>query len=380
MTDRTSSPILPAAPRHAARRRLAGLVAALLALALLVPVPAALGAIYQVTFYATIGSCAVSGTGPANTTFKVTLKSASGATKAAQDTTAGAGFGAWSIPCLANVAPGDVLIATKFGVTLRKFTVPAVNPRLDRVANTASGKAPKSTWVTVTAYRCELDGSCNQAKQVMAKASSTGTWSKSVAATGFDPRGGDRIDVDWGETSNMDPDTVGYTDQANRIEATVGSAVVRGYGDPGATVTVSFTTASGAVRGTGKGKANASTGRFSVTVKSKSGAQVKLASTNKVVGSVASNAKLTVASTLGIDLSDAANDHVQGHCFAGQPYALTVDYHATPVTTYGTAAPTTGLVDKTNASGQTPMQPGVDVTLLCQTPAGDRLTFVQTVP
>lgn len=377
-----SDPRPPDRPRRA-RRGLPALFVTLLALALLVPAPAALGVIYQVTFRTSIGACYVDGTGPANTTFTVTLKNAAGKKKASRQVTAGPGFGAWHIDCLAKVAPGDVFYAQKkIGgslFTLRKFSVPVIVPRFDRVTNKVAGKAPKRTWLELTAGRCELDGSCAQKTTGTVRASSTGAWSRSMAGVGYDPRGGDLIAVEWSDASTFDVDTVAYNDFVNRIEVVAGSAVVRGYGDPGAVVRITFLNAANKVRGTGTARASRTTGRFKVTVRTKSGAPVALAATNKVVGSVASNAKLTVGASLGVDLSDTANDHLQGHCYPDQPYLFRVDDHVTPVVFSGIADPT-GFVEQTNATGQVPMASGIDVTLVCQTAAGDRVQFSRTVP
>jgi hypothetical protein len=383
MTARVSTLIdHPRPTRRAIRRGLGALMGAALAVGLVAPAPAG-AAQRQVTFEGTLGRCALEGRGPIGATMTVTLTSAAGKVKARKNATVSVGEGRWSIPCLGTLVAGDRLSATtKLAGTvypLRSFRVPAVGITLDRVANRTTGKAPKSTWLGVVASRCELDGTCTPRRDLTFKVPTTGTYAKVVTAAGFDPRGGDQATVYWSEVSTIDEDVIAVVDHANRVEVSKGSAVATGYGTPGTTVTVRFLTSGGAIRGTGTGKANAA-GRFKVTVRNSRGTAVPLASTNRVTASVASDARITVASTLGLDLADVANDHLVAHCFQSQPYRLTVDDHADPPAVLTGIAAAGGLIDLPNLTGKAPMATGTTLALVCQTPAGDLLTIRQDVP
>jgi hypothetical protein len=284
---------------------------ALLALGVVVPLPA-LAATPHTSV--TIGDCYSFTEGlPANKQIRFTLLRANGTQKAAR--TVNSGSGSVEIDCLATFAIGDKLVIRRVsGPVLRTITVPKVTITLNRATNKAAGKAPAGRSARLLTGLCDawepLDvvACSNGEHQRNFTIPANGSWSKSGAAAGFDPRGGDGASL-FLFTSQGDRFTA--NDRANLVQVTLGSAVVQGIGTPGSTVTVSIKDGA-TVRGSGSANANKISGFFSLTVKKNGFSSIPEVG-DEVLVSVSGNVttSFTVPATLALDVSDAADDHLR---------------------------------------------------------------------
>lgn len=368
---------MPDVRRHGRRGAIAAVVMALLALSIALPGPA-LAATPRV--FVVIGGCGIfTEQLPANKQIRFTLLRPNGTQKAAR--TVNSGGGSVEIDCLGRFAIGDKLVIRRVnGPVLRTITVPRVTITLNRATNKASGKAPAGRSATLLSGDCEPSDPLNDAfcgsgeHQKSFTIPANGSWSKSAAAPGFDPVGGDAASL---FLFSPQGDRFTVSDRANVVEVQLGSARVRGIGKPGATVTVTFKDGS-TVQGTGTAKANGVTGFFSLTVR-KNGNAVLPEVDDEVITSVAGDASFVLTDGLEVDVSQAADDRITGTCFSNGRFEVSMLEDGGLFRTKG-FADANGLLDVETFTGSSPITPGLTVQLRCLTPAGDRVLLQAVVP
>lgn len=365
--------------RHARTGVAVAVATALLATGIALPGPT-LAAVPKSSL--TIGDCSVFTENlPKNKEIRFTLRRPNGTQKAAR--TVGSGDGSVEIDCFGTFAIGDTLVIKRVnGPVLRTITVPRVTIAFDRATNKASGKAPAGRSARLLTGVCDasepLDvvACSNGEHQRNFTIPASGSWSKSGAAADYDPRGGDGASL-FLFTPQGDRFTA--NDRANLVQVTLGSAVAQGIGTPGSTVTVSIKDGA-TVRGSGSARANKISGFFSLTLK-KNGLFFLPEVGDEVVVMVAGKVttSFSVPASLALDVSDAADDHLSGRCFANGAFELQVTDDDDRFGVIGTAGPS-GDVDVVGVTGSAPIASGLPVELWCLTPAGDRVRLTATTP
>lgn len=364
------------------RRRARAMVAAAMTVAVLAlggVAPSAVSAAVPHTSL-TIGGCSSFTDGlPVNKQIRFTLLRPNGTQKAAK--TVNSGDGSIEIDCLATFAIGDKLVIRRVnGPVLRTITIPRVTISMNRTTGKASGKAPGGRSARLLTGPCKPSTPmgrqfCSSLPiQADFTIPSSGTWSKSGTGIGYTPVGGDQATL---FVFTPQDDRFAANDRANVVEVRPGSAVVRGIGKPGATVTATLKDGS-VVRGTGSATANKRTGAFVLTLR-KNGNAVLPELGDEVIVNVASDASFVIGEDLALDLSDVANDHVQGTCFADGAFEVSMVDGDGTWSSEG-VADANGAVDVPNFTSGSGITPGLTVQLRCLTAAGDRVLLQGVVP
>ncbi len=277
------------------------------------------------------------GVGPPNTAHTVTLYAPGGAIADQVYLTSAANgqYNAfWEVPVIA----GSKIKAAAAG-NLRTFTVPNLSARVNRVTDVANGKGPAGITVQLfVSHNTSLNPNSSVNFNSITTANSSGNWSFD-----FTPQvnltGNDSVSAYWLTANN---DQVQAAATVPFMSARRASSHLKGALNTGATATIELRTAANALRGTAAG-AWSTFAFFDAEFVNSSGDPVSVKSGNKVVGSFATDANVTIP-TISVG-GDASSEQVTGQCMPNTPYSVYVrrgNFSATE-TQYGTTNATGNL-------------------------------------
>jgi hypothetical protein len=270
------------------------------------------------------------GFGPPNTAHTVTLYAPGGAVADQIYTTStgtGQYYANWEVPVIA----GSKIKAAAAGDS-RTFTVPNLSVRVNRVTDVANGKAPAGSLLSLSmSHNTTLNPSSGIYLNSLPSANSSGDWSIDLTPQ-VNLTGSDQVSVNWFSSND---DQVQASAIVPYMVARRSSSHLTGAVNLGATATIELRKASNALRGT----ATAAWTRFmtfEADVVNSSGDTVDVRSGNKLGGSFATDANITIPS---ISVAgDASSEQVNGLCMPNAPYSVYVrrgDFSASE-THYGT--------------------------------------------
>lgn len=341
------------------------LVIALVALAVLPASPARAGATF--TFIVYVNDTYTYGFGPPNTPHTITLYAPGGAiADVAKVNTDGNGQWTvtWDVPVIR-----DSKIKAATATASRTLTVPRLTVRANRVTDVVSGRAPSGTALHITfGHYSSLDPTSATYYAASSTADGSGNFSSDFTAQA-NMVGRDYVIVSFSNSAG-DTFTNGIPVPYMSVRRT--SSNVTGALNIGTTATIELRTSANGLRGTASGNWGQLSDIFYSSFVNTDGDLVAVRSTNKVIGSFATDATVTIpSSTL---TADASSNQATGSCMANVPFSLFVrraDYSA-QTTAYGV----------TNGSGTFAISlGGYDVQLAdkpllsCRYPSGD---IVQT--
>jgi hypothetical protein len=261
------------------------------------------------TFQLYLGSSCIDGNSSDKALVTVVWRSASGTLKLKETIRAsGSSYNGWWMLCAQQprvLKVGDTIKAT-VGSTTRKFTVPKLTLRPDRVDDVFRGTAPAGTKIRLT-YSGALFADYDVYTSVNVRAD--GTWRYSPP--NFDIVGGLYASARWKSAKG---DRVTIDVSTPFMIVTLGKARFEGAATPGVLVRAKLKdAATGDVKAIGEAKSNIY-GGFSGQFRNAAGKTVPLAAGLRLVApKVASDAKWIVPNITGS--ASAATDVVDGRCF-----------------------------------------------------------------
>ena len=264
----------------------------------------------------------VSGYGAPSTTLTIRLRTGSGDLLAKRVLTTDASTGWWTSCLGVDILPTDELSAND-GSNLRTFVVPEFTLKVNRVTDVLSGVGPANEQIVLDVAPCHGWQGCDTPVEHTMTSSSAGAFSYDFTAL-HNFRGGDGVSGAW--TSPFG-DLVGVFGSAPNMSVTVAGADVTGRGTPGTLVTFTLRNAAGTKIASGRDIADED-GAFAAPLSNAAGSWVRIAVGNKVIGSFASDAKMTVKS-FAVNASAAA-DTISATCFPNADFQVTASDPATP--------------------------------------------------
>lgn len=208
-----------------------------------------------------------------------------------------------------TIASGHKVRIRQAGLTARTMTVPNVSIRADRVTDVVSGNAPAGSqvWIYVDVFKTGTYTFSKTIERVVT-ASGAGAWTSNLASAGG-IRGGDHA---WAAIETAAGDSVVADLWVEHMGVYRGGAYAYGYINRGEVVKVTLRTSAGALRGTSTLTQIYADGDAKAAFWSASDQLVYVRAGDKVTGSFAGDAALTVPS---MKVSgDAAADTVTVSC------------------------------------------------------------------
>jgi hypothetical protein len=359
------------------RRPVARLLAGTLAVLALAPAPVAAGAAATdlVLTEARIGAtCWVATNAAPGADIALSLRSAKGGSKGAHaqdDAAAGPIEGCFTAP----IAAGDRIDIT-VGESKRSVTVPRMRiTAIDRGADRVALAGTPGLKVAVRIHRCDL-GTALGASTDPADCDPRLTRQRQLDAEGratldttaaLDLRGHDLVEL---VHTGAAGDRFTFRRAVPVLAVRLRSAAIAGVGLPGGSASFRLLTAARVLRATASlpGSTDGAGAIFR-----KNGAPILAKPGNRIAGSASPNGGFTDVSfplPAGMASVDAAADTVKGTCLAGRPWRVEAPG---PVAVTGSAAPNGGFTAEVPG-----LDPGDEVTLRCQTAAGDIVIDVRT--
>ncbi len=353
-------------------RRVA-LLAIVAALSMMLPFGAPTVAAAPVTIETFVGECGVWGDGPADEVIRLIHRDRAGRTLGSANVQV-SDEGQWFRRCL----PGGALktghrlvVRNAQGTRIRTFVMPPFGFHVDRATDVLRVSGPPSADMRFVLDAC-FPGriTCNGA--VVDMGLSTDAKGRYRANLGVDVRGDDRATLRW-----TDPDTGDVLQRrldVPYLQVERGSARVKGSARPGSTVRIRLTRADKTLRGTAVDTADA-TGAWAKLVR-RNGKQVKVATSNRVIGDHASDGRMVVTRTgLAVDL---ASNTAHGTCIPAGRFGVRISLpgSGTSQVEYGIIGPA-GTFDMAIAAV---VDSGWTVHLWCATRRGDIIYRRSVIP
>jgi len=337
------------------RPRLILAMAIAMLVGLLSAAPAA-AVVSPITFFASMYSQCLNGTGPASMSGTISLLDAGGGLLQ-KTTVTSDGTGAWSSACFVwgGLQPG-LRVKAVFGATQRTLTIPTFTVRADRASDVLSGVAPASTTVTLQWTTNSFISAVSHL--TTATSSASGSWSKDVTSLA-EFRGGDYVTASFVDSSG---DTIVAYEYVPQVVVVLGSSAAHANLLSGTAINGTLETSGGAIRA----RLHFAAGSYGYNLDGQfatlTGVPVMPAVGNVVRTDIPTDGTFTVGNVTA--KVTTASDLVSGACPAGRYYRIEV-VHASPYSIK--------WVTGTCASNGTY---GRDLTSTVDIVAGDRVTVM----
>jgi hypothetical protein len=355
--------------RPSLRRVMSVALATAMSLSVVVGAPAA--AAPPVTFGLSIGSCTVSGEAPSNLAMRLVHQDSSGHSLGHADVLVQPD-GDWVIDCLPGgpINSGHRLVAKNGATVLRTLIVPKLSIRLDRATDVLKVIGPPGEQLHFVLDSC-IPGyiTCyGGLVDLLLQPDGTGHYQTTLAS---DARGGDRVRLEW----NGPSDYFERLQFVPYLQVERGSSRVKGGAKPGTTVHLQLKRSDGTVRGTASDTADSDGGAWSTRFR-RNGANVEVATGNRVKGDHASDGVLDIAAT-GVTIDPVA-DTVHGSCYPNGRFGVTFTEPGTATQEKGWGA--LGATGTFDLAGFDLVQSGWVARLWCASRKGDVLYRKSIVP
>jgi len=303
-------------------RRLGSIAIAVIALGAVPPVPAA--AAPAVTFDVTIGDSCFEGTvRPAGATIYLRLDTPGGQHRAFDKSYAGPDgtYGACFQGGGGDILGGNVIVAKIGGAVVRRWTVPAVHPKVDRAADVVTGFAKPGTSVDVAVLAGREDRrSPRNLADMTVIASDNGRFTADFAGK-LDIRPSDEVMM----TLASGRDRVTQQADAFFLSTSRGSPTVGGYAVGSVPFEVRLLGPGGGVRSVAHAFASELAYQWGAVFADAQGQFVYPRPGDRIVVPDIPDASLLLP--VGALAGDPAADTVTGHCMANARYRLTISAH-----------------------------------------------------
>ena len=306
-----------------AYRRLAPAILALVFVAL-APAATVRAGVEVFTFGVGINSYYMYGYGPASTPLTVSLYAPSGALADRARVTTNAS-GSYSVVWDSPVIVGSFVQAVT-GMTSRTFKVPRLSVKALRGPDLLTGKAPAGTTLSIQfTHWPTLNYASTVYFSTTATADGSGNWSKDVTSQ-VNLTGYDTVYVYFSTATN---DSVSVGGQVPYMLAKRSSSELQVGLNNGTSATFELRSAANALRGTASAAWSPTCCSLRAAFVDSLGDAVDVRATNKVIGSFAGDAVITIpAITI---TANASTDQATGFCMPNAPYSLLIrrpDYSA----------------------------------------------------
>ena len=284
--------------------RVATLAATLIATLAL---PVAAGTAVPFTFYVTIGSSCVQGTGPVSSTIELTLMDRNN-NVIDTDTAESDSSGNWhQNECFWYNINGSDKVRAESGPDSRTFLIPVITTVINRVSDVVSGRGPANSTLDLFTRICHTYD-CTGGPSTTVNVGGNGMFSKDYTSLA-NLKGRDQVQARW--TTGSGDQVWGPNRYVPWMSMVIGENRVRGDGRPNSHVTVKLKSAGGTLLGTAQDYVTLRSTTISADFNNSSDQPVYPRPGNRVTADFASDATMKIPTiTLTHD-----SDSVSGHCF-----------------------------------------------------------------